>query len=138
MGLPTCGELRRGLLRDHASPGQALLPYTEHRRALWGRGAHLDVVRGGLGGRGLTWTWYWEVSFMTTLELEYFFLCSEQGTRSLGPTGRTQAGPSGGQNAGCLWAPHDLQDGHGCMEWGAASPCRTWGSLRPQEGPPVQ
>lgn len=24
----------------------------------------------------LTWTWYWDVSCMMTLELEYFFLCS--------------------------------------------------------------
>lgn len=41
---------------------------------------------GGPPGRGLTWTWYWEVSCMMTLELEYFFLCSERGHASHSPT----------------------------------------------------
>ena len=43
-------------------------------------------------GRSLTWTWYWEVSCMMTLELEYFFLCSEWGHASHSPTpeGRPQ------------------------------------------------
>lgn len=53
---------------------------------------------------------------MITLELEYFFLCSEQETLSFGPTGRTRAWPRGGQSAGCLWAPHDRQDGRGHAE----------------------
>lgn len=58
-------------------------------------------------GAGLTWTWYWEVSCMMMLELEYFFLCSEQGVTShsqqrAGPTALALglgalAGPQGGR-----------------------------------------
>lgn len=80
----------------------------------WGLGR--TEQRSALWGGGLTWTWYWEVSCMMTLELEYFFLCSVQETLSFGPTGRTRAGPRGGQSAGCLWAPHDHQDGRGHTE----------------------
>lgn len=45
--------------------------------SLQARGSQSTEDRSAPWGEGLTWTWYWEVSCMMTLELEYFFLCSE-------------------------------------------------------------
>ena len=71
-----------------------------------------------------------------TLELEYFFRCSEQDTLSLGPAG--SLGPRRGGQGGAACGPLMTLQGADAWSGGAASPGRTRGSLRPQEGPPAQ